>query len=103
MSNTATVVKPVEADRQLTTHRFRGGPYDCFVVTFPRRCVLDDSNYLIIPRSTSLEAGLAWGDITGFELCPGPMPGYAVYRRVDQGTWQHVPLSVSLGPNVGRR
>jgi hypothetical protein len=103
MSNTATVAAPVETD-QLTTHRFRGGPYDQFIVTFPRRSLLDDPNvhFLIIPKNTSLETGLAWGEITGQESSPGPMPGYAVYRRNDDGTWHYIPLSESLPTRMRR-
>jgi hypothetical protein len=53
-----TLSAPADTDRDLTTHRFRGGPYDQFVVTFPRRSLLDDPNvhFLIIPKNTSLES-----------------------------------------------
>jgi hypothetical protein len=105
MSNAATVEAPVATDRQLTTHSFRGGPFSFFDVRFPRRSVLDDPgvNFIVFPRGASLEAALAWNDVSGVELDPGPQPHCAVYRRHNNGTWHHVPLSESLGPTKGRR
>jgi hypothetical protein len=104
MSNVTSPAAPVETDRHLATHRFCGGPYDCFTVTFPRRSILDDPTveFVVIPRGMSIETGLAWNEIMVSALDPGPMPLNAVYRRVEPGIWQHVPLSASLKPQVGR-
>ena len=86
------------------TYQFRGGPFHLWVVTLPGPTALDDSSVtaIVVPRGSSIEAGLAWGDVSTLstENPPCSGSGFAVYKRVEFNVWQYLPF---VGQNQGGR